>query len=95
MCDGKGLTVIPGLQVRGLTDPVGAGDALLAGVALGLAAGREPAVAAELGNFAATVTVQKLRQTGTASPDEILAVGADPAYRPEPAEDPRRESPKE
>jgi rfaE bifunctional protein kinase chain/domain len=95
VCDGKGLTVIPGLQVRGPTDPVGAGDALLAGVALGLAAGREPAVAAELGNFAATVTVQKLRQTGTASPDEILAVGADPAYRPEPAEDPRRESPKE
>ena len=49
-------------------------------------------IAATLGNLAASITVQKLRQTGAASPEEILAAGAAPdyVYRPELAEDPRQ-----
>jgi rfaE bifunctional protein kinase chain/domain len=88
---GEKLTEVPGIQVLGKVDTVGAGDAMLAGVALGLAAGAEPAMAAALGNIVATVTVTKLRQTGTATSAEILAVGARPdfIYRPELAEDPR------
>ena len=76
----------------GPVDPVGAGDSLLAGIAAALAAGEAPLGAAELGNFAAAVTVQKLRVTGTASPPEILAIGSDPdyRYRPELALYPRR-----
>jgi len=72
--------VIPGLHIVNPTDPVGAGDSMLAGMAAALAAGRSPAQAAVFGNFAAGVTVQKLFQTGTASPAEILAIGADPDY---------------
>lgn len=90
--DATGVQEIPGLQILGRVDPVGAGDSMLAGFAAALAAGREVLKAATLGNFAAGVTVQKLFQTGTASPAEILAIGGDPdyIYRPELAEDMRQ-----
>jgi bifunctional ADP-heptose synthase (sugar kinase/adenylyltransferase)/phosphoglycolate phosphatase-like HAD superfamily hydrolase len=90
--DAAGVQEVPGLQILGRTDAVGAGDSFLAGVAAALAAGRRALDAAAFGNFAAGVTVQKLFQTGTASPAEILAIGASPdyAYRPELADDPRQ-----
>jgi rfaE bifunctional protein kinase chain/domain len=71
VCDAAGLHEVPAIRVSGRTDTVGAGDSTLAGIALALGAGREPAAAAELGNLAATVTIRKLHQTGTASPAEI------------------------
>jgi len=82
----------PGLQVPGKVDTVGAGDSVLAGISLGLAIGCRPAVAAQLGNLAAAVTIRKLRETGTATPAEVLAIGSDCDYvlHPELAEDPRR-----
>jgi rfaE bifunctional protein kinase chain/domain len=84
--------VVPGLQVLGLVDTVGAGDSALAGIAAALAAGRDAREAAEVGNFAAGVTVQKLFTTGTATPAEVLAIGSDPDYvfAPELAADTRR-----
>jgi len=90
--DENGICEIPGTQVLGRVDTVGAGDSTLAGLALGLATGATPEEAAQLGNFVATVTIQKLNQTGTATPEEIIAVGADCdyVYRPELAEDPRQ-----
>jgi rfaE bifunctional protein kinase chain/domain len=90
--DGEACREVPGLAITGPVDPVGAGDSLLAGIAAALAAGEDPLGAAELGNLAAGVTVQKLRVTGTASPEEILAIGSSPDYRyhPEVALDPRR-----
>jgi rfaE bifunctional protein kinase chain/domain len=92
VADQCGLCEIPGIQVLGQTDTVGAGDSALAGISLALAVGCSTTEAAQLGNFAAGVTVQKLNQTGTASPEEILAIGCEQAYvyRPELAEDPRR-----
>lgn len=92
VADQCGLCEIPGIQVLGQTDTVGAGDSALAGISLALAVGCSTTEAAQLGNFFAGVTVQKLNQTGTASPEEILAIGCDQAYvyRPELAEDPRR-----
>jgi rfaE bifunctional protein kinase chain/domain len=86
-----GMHEIPGLQVLGRIDTVGAGDSALAGIAAALAAGSDSVSAATLGNFAAGVTVKKLFITGTASAAEILAIGADPDYvhNPELADDPR------
>lgn len=55
-------------------DPVGAGDTFLAAATAALAAGALPAEAAALANLAAGVTVRKLRITGTATPQEILAL---------------------
>jgi len=58
----------------GSTDPVGAGDSMVSGIAAALATGLSPLESATFGNLVATVTVQKLYQTGTATPDEIRAV---------------------
>jgi rfaE bifunctional protein kinase chain/domain len=77
VCDQGSLHDIPGRKARGQVDPVGAGDSMLAGIAAALAAGRTTRAAATLGNYAAGVTVQKLFQTGTASPDEIMAISVD------------------
>jgi len=92
VCDGHGVSEVAGLQILGRTDPVGAGDSMLAGIAAAIGAGYPGLTAATLGNFVAGVTVQKLFQTGTASPAEVLAIGSDPdyIYRPELAEDPRQ-----
>jgi len=89
--DAGGTHEVPGLQILGRIDTVGAGDSALAGIAAALAAGSDPLAAASLGNFAAAVTVKKLFVTGTASPAEIRAVGTDPdfVYNPELAEDSR------
>lgn len=91
VCAGPETQEVPGIQMLHATDPVGAGDTMLAGIAAAVAAGATPLEAAEMGNFAASVTVRKLRTTGTANPAEVLAAGADPdyIYRPELAEDPR------
>ena len=90
--DGTGAHVAPGIQVLGKTDTVGAGDAVTSALALCLGAGVAPAEAAAFANLAAAVTVRKLFQTGTASPDEVLAVSedADYIYQPEIAHDIRQ-----
>ena len=79
--DRDGFHEIPGLLILSPVDPVGAGDSMLAGIAAALAAGAEPYTAAELGSLVAGVTVQKLMQTGTAAPQEILNLGTDPDFR--------------
>jgi len=88
----KGISEIPGMMILSRVDTVGAGDSFLAGVAAALASGYTIDNAAELGTFVAGVTVQKLYQTGTASPQEILQTGQDPdyIYFPEIAEDIRQ-----
>ena len=90
--DKEGVHEISGLHVINKTDPVGAGDSMVAGIAACLAAGASPTEAAAFGNFVAGVTVQKLQQTGTASPNEIQAIGENPdyVYQPELAADARR-----
>ncbi len=90
--DVEGCHDVPGVLVMGRTDSVGAGDSMLAGIAAARAAGADYHAAAMIGNFTAGVTVQKLYQTGTASPDEVLEIGTagDYVYQPELADDPRR-----
>lgn len=92
VADRLGLCEIPAIQVLGPIDTVGAGDSALAGISLALAVGCDTLEAAQIGNFVAGVTIQKLNQTGTASPEEILDIGCEQAYvyQPELAEDPRR-----
>ncbi len=89
--DESGVVDIHGLMIISKVDTVGAGDSYLAGAASALAAGYSMKEAAEIGSYVAGVTVQKLFQTGTASPEEILKIGTDPdyVYNPELAEDTR------
>ena len=78
--DETGISEIPGLMILSKVDTVGAGDSYLAGAASSLAAGYDMETAAQIGSFVAGVTVQKLFQTGTASPEEILGIGSDPDF---------------
>ncbi len=64
---------VPAVQVEGEVDPVGAGDSCTAGIVSALCAGATQEDAALLGNIVASITVQKLGQTGTATPAEVLA----------------------
>jgi rfaE bifunctional protein kinase chain/domain len=83
---------IPGIQVLGKIDSVGAGDSFLAGLAASMAAEASLDQAAQIGNFVAAVTITKIGRTGTATPQEILATGTHPAYvyEPELAKDQRQ-----
>ena len=78
--DENGIDDIPGLMILSRVDTVGAGDSYLAGVTAALAAGYDMKTAATLGSFVSGVTVQKLFQTGTATPEEVLKIGVNPDY---------------
>lgn len=62
---------VPGFPVAGPIDPVGAGDSTSAGILCALAQGYRPAVAAAFGNLVASITVQQIGVTGTATPDMV------------------------
>jgi bifunctional ADP-heptose synthase (sugar kinase/adenylyltransferase) len=67
---GDPLTVAA-YPVRGPIDPVGAGDSTSAGIVCARAAGATLAEAAAFGNLVASITVQQIGVTGTASPDQV------------------------
>ena len=78
--EGAEVHRVPGIQILGRTDAVGAGDAVVAALAAMLGGRQSPQVAARVANIAAMITTRKLQATGTATPEEILAEGADPDY---------------
>ena len=63
---------IPPAPVTPPLDIVGAGDSFLAALGASLAAGASAWEAAAIGNLAAAISVEKINQTGDASPQEIL-----------------------
>ncbi len=66
------FTLVPGVCVGGPLDTTGAGDSTTAGCVLALAAGASLPEAALVGNLVASITVQQLATTGTASPAQLL-----------------------
>jgi rfaE bifunctional protein kinase chain/domain len=78
----------PGIQIIGKTDPVGAGDTVVASLAAMLGCCTDVEMAAGVANLAASITVRKLHTTGTATPAELREVvpGADYVFEPELAE---------
>ncbi len=90
--DGGNSYEVPGVLITDPVDPVGAGDTVAATIVSVLSLGGSVLEAITLGNISASVVVRKLRQTGTACPEEIiqLAEDIDYVYRPELAEDIRK-----
>lgn len=68
----QGMRHVPGVPVSGPIDPVGAGDSVMAGIVSMLCAGATPTEAALVGNLVASITVQQLGTTGTASRQQVL-----------------------
>jgi bifunctional ADP-heptose synthase (sugar kinase/adenylyltransferase) len=62
---------VPGVELSGELDTTGAGDSATAGCVLGLAGGGTLVEAALVGNLVASITVQQLAQTGTASQQQL------------------------
>jgi bifunctional ADP-heptose synthase (sugar kinase/adenylyltransferase) len=71
--DERGETVVEGRMVEKPVDICGAGDSFSAGAAMTLAVTGSGVEAARFGNLVASITVMK-KGTGTASPEEVLAV---------------------
>jgi bifunctional ADP-heptose synthase (sugar kinase/adenylyltransferase) len=61
------------VPVSGPIDIVGAGDAATAAIVASLLAGATELEAAQIANLAASITIQQLGTTGTASPEQIVA----------------------
>ncbi|WP_319561936.1 PfkB family carbohydrate kinase [Marispirochaeta sp.] len=89
--DGNAVHEVPGLHIIREIDPVGAGDAFMAGMAVSYTVGASLDIAAEIGNFTAGVCIQKLFETGHPSPQEVIEQAASPdfRYRPQLARDSR------
>ena len=83
VAQGSSVHFVPGIRIAGPIDPVGAGDSVVAALAAVLGCGEEPTTAAALANVVATITVQKLKVTGTATPREVLDALSRVVYRQE------------
>jgi rfaE bifunctional protein kinase chain/domain len=64
-------TLVPAYPVAGPVDIVGAGDSTAAGIACAIAAGAGLEEAAAFGNLVASITIQQIGTTGTASPAQV------------------------
>jgi sugar/nucleoside kinase (ribokinase family) len=65
------LIQIPAYPVHGPIDVVGAGDSTSAAIACAIASGASLETAADFGNLVASITIQQIGTTGTASPGQI------------------------
>ena len=72
VCRDEGATHVPGIPVTGPLDICGAGDSATAGIVSALCAGATETEAALMGNLVASITVQQVGTTGTATPTEVL-----------------------
>ncbi len=71
--DETGCTHAPAVRVDGPIDTVGAGDSVCAGFTAALCAGATMREAAEIGNLVASVTIQQIGVTGTATREQVLS----------------------
>ena len=71
-CTAEAATPVPGIPVSGPLDIVGAGDSATAGTVAALCAGATVPEAALFGNLVASITVQQIGTTGTATPGQVL-----------------------
>ena len=65
------LIRVPAYPVNGPIDTVGAGDSTSAGIACALAGGASFTEAAAFGNLVASITIQQIGTTGTATPEQV------------------------
>lgn len=79
-CRGEELCDLPGVELSGPVDAVGAGDTALAGFAAALAAGAPLLEAGAFANLAAAITTRQILTTGLATPALLRAVGPAPDY---------------
>jgi bifunctional ADP-heptose synthase (sugar kinase/adenylyltransferase) len=70
-------THVPGIRVNGPLDIVGAGDSAMAGIVSALCCGARSVEAAYIGNLVASITIQQIGTTGTATREQVRARNAE------------------
>jgi len=65
------VIAIPAYPVTGPIDICGAGDSCSAGITCAMVSGVTPEQAAAFGNLVASITIQQIGTTGTASPEQV------------------------
>lgn len=70
--DEAGTTHEPGIHVTGPIDIVGAGDSTMAGIVSALCCGATNAEAARMGCLVASITIQQIGTTGTATREQVI-----------------------
>jgi sugar/nucleoside kinase (ribokinase family) len=68
---GENPRLIPSYPVTGPIDIVGAGDSATSGIATARLSGADEYEAAAFGNLIASITIQQLGTTGTATPAQV------------------------
>jgi bifunctional ADP-heptose synthase (sugar kinase/adenylyltransferase) len=68
---GRHPDLVPSYPVSGPIDTVGAGDSTSAGITCAIVAGASPEEAAAFGNLVASITIQHIGTTGTATPGQV------------------------
>lgn len=69
----EGAWHIPAVPITGEVDITGAGDSVTGGLVPALCLGAHPVEAATIGNLVASITIQQIGVTGTATRDQVLA----------------------
>jgi phosphoglycolate phosphatase-like HAD superfamily hydrolase len=77
--DGE-LYDIPGIELPGPIDAVGAGDTALAALAAAFAVGASPLEAGAIANMAAAISTRQVLTTGAATPAQLRGLGPAPDY---------------
>ncbi len=67
------ITSVPAYRVAGPIDVCGAGDSCSAGIASAMVSGLTHEQAAAFGNLVASITIQQIGVTGTATPEQVRA----------------------
>jgi bifunctional ADP-heptose synthase (sugar kinase/adenylyltransferase) len=70
--DLQDCVIVPAPPVRGEIDIVGAGDSATAGIVASLLCGATENEAAAVGNLVASITIEQLGTTGTATPEQVI-----------------------
>jgi len=70
--DDAGMTHVPGIHVAGPIDIVGAGDSTMAGIVAALCCEATNAEAGRMGCLVASITIQQLGTTGTATREQVV-----------------------
>ncbi|MFA0750557.1 MAG: hypothetical protein SLRJCFUN_000960 [Candidatus Fervidibacter sp.] len=68
----EGAWHIPAVPIAGEVDITGAGDSVTGGLVPALCLGAHPVEAATIGNLVASITIQQIGVTGTATRDQVL-----------------------
>jgi rfaE bifunctional protein kinase chain/domain len=71
VCMREACRHVPAVPVTGPIDVVGAGDSVMAGIVAALCAGAGPEEAALVGNLVASITIEQIGTTGTASRRQV------------------------